>query len=245
MLEREWVSLRDPDDHQIRYTFDVSFLLSHYRCIYGAGCQGVCADGPDEVVGCCIHGAYYVDDEDREQIEALLETDLDTEIMQHHDLAVSKGPTEVDDEGEPYTRIVDGACIFLNRAGWPAGVGCALHLLAERRGEHPMTYKPVVCWQLPLHRSISEEVGNDGETLETHTIAPFERGTWGEGGADFHWWCTEDPAAFTGSQPVYRTMEAELREMVGDAVYDELRSFLERRDRQRSRIRFLPIAARG
>jgi hypothetical protein len=33
---REWVSIDDPEsnDH-LRYTFDVSFLLSSYTCIYG------------------------------------------------------------------------------------------------------------------------------------------------------------------------------------------------------------------
>jgi hypothetical protein len=241
VLEREWVSVRDPADPSVLYTFDVSFLLSRYRCIYGAGCQGVCADGPDEVVGCCVHGAYYVDPEDRARTEALV-ADLDPATMDHHAEAVGSGVTELDEDGEPYTRIVDGACIFLNRGTGQAAPGCALHQLAERRGEHPMTHKPVVCWQLPLHRSIAEETANDGSTQEVHTIAPFERGTWGEGGADFHWWCTEDPSAFTARRPVYRTMERELRAMVGDAVYDELARFLARRALQRTRVRYLPLA---
>lgn len=246
MPEREWVSIRDPDDDHVRYTFDVSFLLSRYRCIYGAGCKGIRSDREDPEVGCCEHGAYYVDDEDRRRVERLVHSDLDPDSMQHHADAVAEGVTVVDEDGEARTRVVDGACVFLNRAGWPAGMGCALHLLAQRRGEHHMTYKPEVCWQLPLHRDIREEVANDGETLEVHTIAPFERGTWGEGGADFGWWCTEDPAAFSGARPVYRDMERELRAMVGDAVYAELCSFLdERRRRSRDRVTFLPLAEAG
>ena len=37
MLDREWVSLTDPDEPHERYLFDVSFLTSSYSCIYGQG----------------------------------------------------------------------------------------------------------------------------------------------------------------------------------------------------------------
>lgn len=243
MLEREWVSIRDPADPHLRYTFDVTFLLSGYRCIYGAGCPGIYADRPD--IGCCTHGAYYVDTQERERVEAAVTQDLDAELMQFHAEAGDGGATELDSDGETKTRIHDGACVFLNRAGWPGGTGCAFHLLARRRDEHPMMYKPTVCWQLPLHRSIEEQVANDGRTLQVHTIAAFERGTWGEGGADFHWWCTEQPAAFTNRQPLYRSMERELRAMVGDDVYEELCDFLDGRSLFRAGPEFLPLTSPG
>ena len=35
------------------------------------------------------------------------------------------------------TRLVDGACIFLNRPGFAGGEGCALHLAAVEAGERP------------------------------------------------------------------------------------------------------------
>ena len=241
MIEREWVSIRDPDDDHTRYTFDTSFLLSRYHCIYGMGCQGIRDEGPDTTVGCCEHGAYYTEAEERAAVEATIDL-LGPELMQFHDEAIRGGVTEVDAEDEAKTRTVDGGCIFLNREGFPAGKGCALHLLAMERGEHHMTHKPTVCWQLPLHRHIDEEVANDGGKLEVHRIEAYERGTWGDGGANFHWWCTEDPAAFTSKKPVYVTMEFELREMVGDAVYEQLRVYLDGRVRQRSRVQFLPLA---
>ncbi len=240
MLEREWVSLRDPHDAHLRYTFDVSFLLSRYRCIYGQGCPGI-YDRAD--VGCCVHGAYYVDEEERERVERAVSDDLDEEVMQFHAEARARGVTERDADGEAKTRIHDGACVLLNRPGWPGGMGCALHVLAQRRGEHHMRFKPTVCWQLPLHRSIEEQVANDGRPLQVHTIAPFERGTWGEGGADFHWWCTEQPAAFTDRLPLYRSMEWELRAMVGEEVYEELRAFLDEQGRRRSGLEFLPLVS--
>jgi hypothetical protein len=240
-LAREWVSIDDPDHDHLRYTFDVSFLLSDYTCIYGAGCPGIDTDRDDPVLGCCVHGAYLNEDDDADELVRIATEELDASTMQFHRKALRKGLLVTDDEGEVHTRLVDGACIFLNRAGFPAGEGCALHHLADRHDVHHMTYKPTVCWQVPLHRTIEEQVANDGATLEIHTIAAFERGHWGEGGADFGWWCLEDAAAFVGDRPLYRSMEHELRTMVGDTVYDELAGFLDRRRKQRHRVAFLPV----
>ena len=52
--------------------------------------------------------------------------------------------------GPRNTRVVDGACIFLNRTGFAGGAGCALHLAAFDAGESPIDFKPSVCWQLPI-----------------------------------------------------------------------------------------------
>jgi hypothetical protein len=240
-LAREWVSIDDPEHDHLRYTFDVSFLLSSYTCIYGAGCQGIHPGEQDPVLGCCTHGAYLNGDDDADELVRLVEEELDPSTMQYHRKATRKGLLIEDEEGEVHTRTVDGACVFLNRAGFGAGEGCALHHLAGRHGEHHMAYKPTVCWQVPLHRTIEEQVANDGETLEIHTIAAFERGHWGEGGADFGWWCLDDDVAFVGTDPVYRSMERELRTMVGDVIYDELATYLENRLGQPGTVSFLPV----
>jgi hypothetical protein len=241
VLEREWVSIADPADDHVRYTFDVSFLLSSYMCIYGAGCEGIHPGTQDPAIGCCVHGAYLNDDDDADELVRLVEEELDPTTMQFHRKALRKGVLVEDDEGEVHTRVVQGGCIFANRSGFPAGVGCALHHLAVRRGEHVMTHKPTVCWQVPIHRTIDEQVANDGATLEVHTIAAYERGHWGDGGADFGWWCLDDETAFVARHPVYETMAAELRTMVGDAVYDELAAYLDRRRKQPGRVSFLPV----
>ncbi|MBW3657239.1 MAG: hypothetical protein KY457_01275 [Actinobacteria bacterium] len=239
VLQREWVTVVPPHDDHLHYTFDVSFLLSDYTCIYGAGCQGV-REEPDEVVGCCLHGAYLNEDDDPAELTRLVEEELTPETMQFHAEALAGGVLTEDDEGEVHTRIHRDACIFQNRAGFAGGIGCALHHLADRRGEHHMTHKPVVCWQLPLHRTIEERTANDGAPLEVHTIAAFERGHWGEGGADFGWYCMDDDTAFVSDRPVYVSMEHELREMVGDAVYDELADYLDARRRRSRPLTFLP-----
>jgi hypothetical protein len=238
-IDREWVTLLDPDDDLRRYTFDVSFLLSDYTCIYGRGCQGITGRA---VLGCCSHGAYLNEDDDAAALERLVREDLDESTMQFHRSALRKGIYTVDDEGETHTRVVEGGCIFANREGFAAGEGCALHHLAMRRGEDGMTYKPTVCWQVPLHRTVEEKIGNDGRTFEVHAIAAFERGEWGEGGADFRWWCFDDDTAFVGERPLFRSMERELRTMVGDAVFDELATYLEDRIARGTTVRFLPLA---
>ena len=54
------------------------------------------------------------------------------------------------DDARTHTRIVDGACIFLNRPDFAGGAGCALHLAAVDADESPLDWKPSVCWQLPI-----------------------------------------------------------------------------------------------
>ena len=242
MIDREWVSITDPGDEHLRYTFDVSFLLSSYRCIYGSGCEGIHPGEQDPGIGCCVHGAYLNEDDDAEALARLVTDDLDPRTMEFHPNAVAAGPFVRDEDGETRTRLVAGGCVFANRSGFPGGTGCALHHLAEARGEHHMTYKPTVCWQVPLHRTVDQQVGNDGAPLEVHTIAAYERGHWGEGGAEFDWWCLDDATAFVARHPVYESMERELRRMVGDAVYEELAGYLQQRRRSdEGRVHFLPL----
>lgn len=239
-LDREWVSIVDPDDPHARYLFDVTFLTSAYTCIYGAGCPGTAGvEGDDR--GCCRFGAHYVTEEDRAAVEGMVEV-LGPEWMQQHRRAVTRGVTATEPDGSRRTRLVNGACIFLNRADWHRGPGCALHQYAVARGEHHMTYKPEVCWIVPLRREITEEVADDGEDMVTTWITSYDRGAWGPGGADFAWWCTtDDDAAYRAPRPVYETMAAELTAMSSPAVYAELRTYLDaRRSRRRRPLPLLP-----
>jgi hypothetical protein len=237
MPEREWVSVVDPDDPHQRYVFDVSFLLSSYTCIYGAGCPGINRDAPPSY-GCCRTGAYYVDEDDQAKVEAMVD-ELGTEFMQFYAEAKRDGVTARTADGSARTRVRDRGCIFLNRDGWRRGPGCALHQYAIARGEHHMVHKPEVCWLVPLRREVDEGVADDGETLWTTTITSYERGSWGAGGADFDWWCTESPEAYVGAEPVYRSMEPELRAMTSDKVYEELADYLD--DRRSAPRRPLPL----
>ena len=123
------------------------------------------------------------------------------------------------------TRLHDDACVFLNRPGFAGGPGCALHQYAIRTGEHFSQTKPTVCWQLPLRAIDRDE--EDGSV--TTVLTEFGRDGWGEGGDEFAWWCTEAHEAFTAAEPVYKSMETELRLMLGDAVYEEVAKYLDAR----------------
>ena len=73
-------------------------------------------------------------------------------------------------------------------------------------------------------------VDRDEEDESTTTVlTEFGRDGWGEGGEEFAWWCTEAHEAFSASEPVYKSMEAELRKMLGDAVYEEVVKYMDDR----------------
>ena len=204
---------------------DATFLLSNWTCIFGRGCQGVLtAPAPEMVQGCCSYGAHFSGEEDRDRVLAVAE-DLRPDEWQHRVAGRRRGVTARLAGGGWRTRLVDGACVFLNRPGFEAGPGCALHVLALRRGLHPMATKPDVCWQLPLRKE--EKEGDDG--VVTVTLSEFARSGWGPGGDEFAWWCTEAPEAFTGAEPVYRSLEVELRAMVGDELYESIAAYLDGR----------------
>jgi hypothetical protein len=225
----EWVSFEDPDEHRT-WVFDVTFLTSPWICIYGAGCQGVLTGpAPELEQGCCSYGAHFVDGDDEAAMLAQAER-LRPDQWQFHDIGHRKaGPTKTNKAGEIKTRLVDGACIFLNRPGFEGGTGCALHSAALQIGERPLDWKPQVCWQLPLR--LEDHTDDDGHV--TSTLREWKRRDWGAGGAEFHWWCTEDPEAFVDPEPVYVTMRDEIVEMVGQRAYDELAAHVAARGTER------------
>jgi len=149
------------------------------------------------------------------------------------------GAIHVNEEGDTVTRQADDACIMLNRPGHPAGAGCALHQAALARDERPLDWKPEVCWQLPLR--LVDHVDENGHV--TSTLREWKRRDWGEGGQEFHWWCTEDPLAFVGDRAVYLSLRDEIVELVGQSAYDHLIEVLDERRDRRASIVILPHPA--
>ena len=224
MDAHEWVSFDDPEEERT-WVFDVTFLLSGWTCIFGDGCQGVLTGpAPELVQGCCSYGAHFTDDEDIERVEAAAKT-LTDEQWQFASRGRRLGPIKEGKGGEPVTRLVDGACIFLNRPGFPGGAGCALHRAALEREERPLDLKPNVCWQLPLRREDTTE--DDGRV--TSRVMQWDRRHWGAGGDEFAWWCTEAPEAFTEAEPVYKTLRDELVALTSEYAYEMLAGYLENR----------------
>jgi hypothetical protein len=222
----EWISFEDPEEDRT-WVFDVTFLMSSWTCIYGHGCQGVLTGpAPHLAQGCCSYGAHFIDANDIAAVEAAA-TRLTKRQWQFKNRA-RKGFVTTAKDGTKTTRIVEGACIFLNRPGFAGGPGCALHVGALEAGERPLDWKPDVCWQLPLR--LEEKTDDHGHV--TSFLREWKRRDWGAGGHEFHWWCTDAPDAFVGRKPVYRYLRDEIVEMVGEPVYALLVAELKQHDRK-------------
>ncbi len=219
----EWLSFDLEDE---TYQFDLTFLTSPWTCIFGRGCPGVLTGpAPELEQGCCSYGAHFTGKADRKRVEKRAAALTKDEWQFKADSDAFGGPIHKNEEGEWATRLVDDACIFLNRPDHPGGAGCALHSAALARGERFMDWKPDVCWQLPLR--LEQRVDENEHT--TNVLREWKRRDWGEGGFDFHWWCTEAPDAFIGSRPVYEELHDEIVELVGEIAFETFMGEVKRR----------------
>ena len=208
------------DDGETLWRFDRGFLESSWTCIWGRGCLGILDEPAEELgQGCCSVGAELGDQDEAMMISALAAM-LDPERFQYHSEAAAGG---VFDEPRTNTRVVDGACIFLNRPGFEGGEGCALHLAAIDADEPAVEWKPSVCWQLPIR----VEWADLGDGREQATVRRWSRADWGDEGETMAWCCTEGDRAYVGDRPVVESLGEELEEIVGTTVYVELRRRLD------------------
>lgn len=247
---REWLEFIDPADSEHIIQVDLTWLLSTYRCRFGTeACLGIDAENPD--VGCCTHGAFLTDEDDRATLRNVAEK-LTAEDWQnrpaemeaweatgrhkkHSDYSNDNENTDElepwlewdeleNDEGEmePALKTVttNGACIFANREGFPAGQGCALHAWALRNDVELTAAKPEVCWQVPLRRLEDWETRPDGVEMLRTTVTEYNRRGWGDGGEDFDWYCSSDPNCHAGSEALWRTGREELTELIGAEAYE-------------------------
>jgi hypothetical protein len=231
------------------WRFERDFLESNWTCLFGKGCKGILdVDATESNQGCCSLGAHFGDGPagtaEAMNVDAYAAM-LTPEQFQYHQLAHataiasaspdgdgtddSGGDGDVDgahgifgDRARTHTRVVDGACIFLNRPGFAGGEGCALHIAALECDESPTEWKPSVCWQLPLRVDWQEL---DADT-EVATVRRWTRTDWGDHGRTMAWCCTEraDGAeAYCGDEPVVDSMADSLTALAGAEVYVELR----------------------
>jgi len=205
-------------DGDTRWRFETSFLRSNWTCIWGRGCLGILPEPAEHLGhGCCSLGADLDGEDEARTIGALAAT-LSPERFEHHAQAAAGGVFA--DGTRSSTRVVDGACIFLNRPGFTGGAGCALHLEAVDAGQPPSVFKPSVCWQLPV--KVDWAPGQE-EGTEVATVRRWERGDWGPDGETMAWCCTEGTRAYVGERPVIDSMGEEIEAIVGPVVYVELR----------------------
>ncbi len=212
------------------WRFEREFLTSNWTCLFGNGCKGILQEDATELnQGCCSLGAHFGDgpagQNEAMQVQAYSAM-LSPHNFQFFDVA--HGPESTPgalsiygDDGRTHTRVVDGACIFLNRPGFDGGEGCALHIAALESDESPTEWKPSVCWQLPL-RIDWEEVNADTEAA---TVRRWSRADWSQHGEKMAWCCTERSEggeAYSGSEQVIDSLRDELTALAGDEVYVEL-----------------------
>jgi hypothetical protein len=214
--EARFVEVDDPDG-RTRWRLDAGFLTSGYECIWGRGCQGIHDERRPELMdGCCSVGVGLRDDEEAMNVVALAAS-MEADVFEH------AGVDVIERTGARWsTRIVDGACVFLNRPGFTGGVGCALHLGALAAGDEPEDWKPQTCSRMPLR--VEERTADDG-SVEV-TVRACTSVDWGPGGASMAWWCVDDPAAFAASTPYVDRHERVLRDLMGDDLFDAARPML-------------------
>jgi hypothetical protein len=233
---RDFVEFVDPAKPEEIFRCDLTWLTSYWSCIYGTGCCGIDADKPD--AGCCSDGAYYSDEADELRTLEVAKR-LTPDMWQFYEEAQSKkksGPMRISEVGldsDRKTRKVDDSCIFLNRKGYEApgftgNFGCVLHHLAQKEDIHFVDTKPDVCWQLPIRRSFEVREFGDRQISVT-VIGEYERLAWGDGGAEFAWYCTANTEAHVGREPVYKSNSHELTALMGPLAYAELVKFCDAR----------------
>ena len=225
---RQWVEFIDPGDPDQLIRADVTWLTSRWTCIFGQGCKGVYAAQPN--AGCCALGAHFSEKKDEKRVAKWVEK-LDETLWQKKAIGDKKGWV-VKEDGERKTATHgEMGCIFNNDPGFAGGYGCALHHLAAREGVSYIETKPEVCWQLPTRRSYDTAKFDDGKEYHVVVIGEFDRRGWGEGGHDLDWYCSGDPVAHVGSEPVYRSNRDELIALIGQPAYDELARMCAARER--------------
>lgn len=251
---RDWVEFSDPNNSDDLFKIDLTWLTSYWSCIYGAGCCGIDEDKPND--GCCSDGAYYSDEADELRTLEVAQR-LTPDMWQFFDEAQPKKVggrlriSEVGLDADRKTRKIDDSCIFLNRKGFEkegftGSFGCVLHHLAVNEQVHFVETKPDVCWQLPIRRSFEKREVGDREISVT-VIGEYERLAWGDGGAEFNWYCTGNTEAHIGRQPVYISNEIELRTLIGGDAYEVLKQHCDARIEaiaalaKSERKKFLPL----
>ena len=207
----------DPADEGGLIKADLTWLTSRWSCIYGSGCAGIDRTLPE--AGCCALGAHFSDEDDRTRVMQAAQR-LGPQQWQFAGQGLEL--TETDADGEQKTAAHDGGCVFLNRADFFRGPGCALHLLAADEEVSFVTTKPDVCWQLPIRREYEHRNERDGTELLVTVISEYTRAGWGPGGHNFDWYCSANTEAHGATDAVYISGADELTELIGAAAYQVL-----------------------
>lgn len=243
----EWYQFTAPDNPELAWRVHVTFLLSNWTCIYGRGCAGIFGSGsatyqPD--IACCYIGAHINSREEMARLDAIVaqltEDDLGPKglayIRRHGWRKVFDDSVKEDDPDyvNVKTKVRDGGCVMAKRTGdGDEKTGCAFVHYGNRTNQPDhISVMPDTCWRVPLMLSWEREPFTGREVRVIH---PVDGDVWGDEDipedrhAWMHWWCTDTPDAYVGNTLVYRTMELELRRMMGDQSFELMAKYLDGR----------------
>lgn len=181
----EWLEFEDPANWGDFFRVNISFMLSHYACIYGAGCPSIKADLPNEHKGCCSQGVTIREGDDLDNVIARVAQLTDAECANLDYIKEHTTPTNAgwaqNLHGRPYkTRKKDGACIFANPVPTKEGdppMGCSFHHLANRLGVSHVETKPDICWRVPIWTDY-QELPTGGDMTIITAMSTAEWGGW-------------------------------------------------------------------
>lgn len=202
---RVWFEFIDSENSKRFYKCHVTWFTTDWNWIFGRGCQGIDKELSNH--GCCSNGAYYFDREDEARTKAAANR-LTPEMWQNYQSAQHKKFFEISEMGldkNQKTKKINGSCLFFKDFPLDKNCfGCARHRLADKEGIHYAETKPDICWQLLPRRSWKvREVGY--QLIEVVVIGEYTREAWGEGGANFDWYCSANTDAHNAKNPAYVT----------------------------------------
>lgn len=250
-VPRQWIEFPDPNDPDHAWRVDFNFIMSSWTCLFGQGCSGQFGiqdahTKPD--VGCCGLGVNIPSREELARVQSyvdmLTEDELPPNILRRVQkdggwYYIKGGTDRVDPEDPDYigahTRVRDGGCIFANRSNEGDGkTGCAFHHLGQRIGKSHTEVMPDICWQVPLNISTYDDTTGEAESVTVVTASSSKdwSGIDEDGSQDswMSWWCIDTVDAYLPeSKRVYRSMEEELRKIMGDDAYEVLVQEIDKR----------------
>ena len=213
----EWISFED-DHEQRTWVFDATFLRSNWSCIYGAGCKGV--------LDARRHRARPGLLQLRRPLRRRRRRADRARRARPARAAPLAEPQEGPQQGRPRDRgrrHQDPRRRRRVHLPQPARLRRrrrlrAAHRRARGRRAATSTGSPTCAGSCRCASSTTPTT----TATSPRRLREWKRRDWGEGGDEFHWWCTESDDAFVGGAPVYQYLRDEIIEMVGQAAYDQM-----------------------
>ena len=212
------MSFEDPDEDRT-WVFDVTFLTSNWTCIFGRAAGRADRAAPELVQGCCSYGAHFTDEDDSPDVEAMAER-LTADQWQFRKAWPNKrgGIAKITATARPSPGSSTAPASSSTGPASPAARAAPSTGRRSRPASGSWTGSPRCAGSCRCAGSTS----TDDYGHVTSTVREWKRRDWGEGGDEFHWWCTDGHEAFVGHRPVYLEMRDEIIELVGEGPYESI-----------------------